>query len=187
VAESVKNVPETDQTGIGATPVEGNIGKGVDGSGERAVDTCDTGYFEKLCQTIRALMQTPLTRPFSPSEEEYTRKEPLKPSEEEEIRKGNHTLLCTIMRDRHAYIKRLSENSANSVWSDIGARIEQKDKTPERQEFLSVQDKNDRREWTQVRSGRNCGDSQTVNRNRQDAISRVSAVQESARGPRCEH
>jgi len=130
--------------------LEGNVGKDVDGSGVRAEDTCDTGYFEKLCQTIRALMQTPLTRPFSPSEEEYPQKNPLKPSEEEEIRKGKHTLLCTIMRDLHAYIKRLSENSANSVWPDIGARIEHKAKTPDRQEFLSVQDKNDRREWTQV-------------------------------------
>jgi len=36
-------------------------------------------------------------------------------------------------------------------------------------------------------SGRNYSNSQTVNQNRQDAISRVSAVEESARGPRCKH
>jgi len=121
---------------IRSTPKGGDDGGGGGGSG-RSASTRDTGHFEILYKTIRSLASVPAEDNQTIIVEENTRKE-------------NHELLCTTMCELDEYITKLSKNTTNAVWPDIEANLEHKDKTPERQGNLAIQDKNDREEWTQI-------------------------------------
>jgi len=92
----------------------------------------DIGHFEQLCNIFQVLMVVP---------DEYNTRL------QQDARKQTHQLLYDHLCSLQAYTKRLSENTANSIWPDIDASIAHKDKTVERQHVLEKQTMHDREDW----------------------------------------
>jgi len=92
----------------------------------------DMGHFEQLCDIFQILMLVP--------DEFNTRLQ-------QDARQKTHQLLYDHLCDLQTYTKNLSENTANSIWPDIDASIDHKDKTVERQHVLENQTMHDREDW----------------------------------------